>query len=219
MLTIAPIVSKVLVDHSHICMYNKDMSIVAETQPVLDELRIVYEHPSRAYHNLDHIHNMLKKLTESEKLAEHPHRIILAIWFHNAIYNPARTDNEVKSAEFWIRKMTPYLLEEPLKWGKMAILATINHFPNPDPDIQLLLDLDLASLGASWEVFQENSEQIRQEYIHVSNDDFRKGRKVFLEKMLKRPRLFGTEHWHNLLEKQARNNMEKTLEEFTTIFP
>lgn len=189
-----------------------DIHRIPAAYQILDELEIIYGHPSRAYHNLEHIHNMLKKLTESERFAKHPHRIILGIWFHDAIYDPTRTDNEVKSAEFWIRKMTPYLPEEPLTWGKMAILATINHFPNPDPDIQLLLDLDLAGLGASWEVFQENSEQIRQEYEHVSDDDFRKGRKAFLEKMLERPRLFGTEYWHNLLEERARANLRKAIQ-------
>lgn len=186
--------------------YNYRMSIT------LDELKIAYEHPSREYHNLGHIHNMLEKFAESKRFAKNPDRIILAIWFHDIIYDPTRTDNEVKSAEFWIRKMTPHLPEEPLAWGKMAILATIDHFPNPDPDIQLLLDLDLASLGTSWEIFQNNSEQIRQEYIHVSDDDFRKGRKAFLEKMLERPRLFGTEYWHNLLEERARTNLRKAIQ-------
>ena len=184
---------------------------IADTEPILNKLRIIYEHPSRTYHNLQHIHSMREKLTESERFAENPHRILLAIWFHDIVYDAKRTDNELKSAEFWIRKMTPYLLEDPLQWGKMAILATIDHYPNPDSDIQLLLDLDLASLGASWETFQENSEQICQEYGHVPDDIFREGRKTFLTKMLERPRLYGTEYWHNLLEKQARENMEKAI--------
>ena len=78
---------------------------VADIEPILSELRIIYAHPSRAYHNLEHIHNMLEKLTESEKLAESPHRIILAIWFHDSVYDPRRTDNELKSAEFVSPKM------------------------------------------------------------------------------------------------------------------
>lgn len=190
---------------------------IADTQegafvkPILDELRAIYEHPSRTYHNLDHIHNMLQKLIESEQFAEHPHRIILAIWFHDIVYNAKRTDNELKSAEFWMRKMTPYLLDEPLQWGKRAILATIKHLPNSDFDIQLLLDLDLASLGAPWDTFCENTHQIRQEYIHVPDDIFREGRKSFFKKMLKRPRLYGTEYWHNLLEEQAKENMKKAI--------
>lgn len=188
------------------------MSITKGIHPILDELKAIYEHPYRAYHNLDHIHNMLERLTESERFAEHPHRIVLAIWFHDIVYDPTRSDNEVKSAEFWIRKMTPYLLEEPLTWGKIAILATINHFPNSDPDIQLLLDLDLVGLGASWEIFQKNSAQIRQEYAHVSDDAFREDRKGFLEKMLERPRLFGTEYWHNLLEKRAKENLRRAIQ-------
>ncbi len=182
-----------------------------DIQPILDELQVIYEHPSRAYHNIEHIRNMLEKLAVPGHLANNPDRIRLVIWFHDIVYDPTRTDNEVKSAEFWIRKMTPYLLEDPLQWGKMAILATIDHYPNPDPDIQLLLDLDLAELGASWEVFQKNSEHIRQEFIHVPDDLFREGRKAFLNKMLERPRLYGTEHWHNLLEERARANMKRAI--------
>lgn len=183
-----------------------------EIQPILNDLQSIYEHPSRVYHNIDHINNMLEKLTESEHLAEHPHRIVLSIWFHDAVYDATRSDNELKSAEFWIRKMTSYLLDEPLQWGKRAILATIDHLPNSDPDIQLLLDLDLVSMGSSWELFQENTEKIRQEYIHVPDETFRKGRATFLETFLKRPRLFGTKYWYNLLEEKARDNIGRAIQ-------
>ena len=182
-----------------------------DRKPILDELQATYEHSSRVYHNMDHINNMLEKLTESKRFAENLDRILLAIWFHDIVYDAERSDNELKSAEFWIRKMTPYLPEGPLQWGKMAILATINHYPNSDPDIQLLLDLDLASLGASWEVFQKNSEQIRQEYIHVPNDQFHENRKAFLTKLLERPRIYGTDHWYDLLEQRARDNLRKVI--------
>lgn len=186
--------------------------VLADIQPIIHELQKIYEEPSRAYHNLEHIHNMLEKLTESERFAENPHRIFLAIWFHDIVYDATRTDNELKSAEFWVRKMTPYLPEEPLQWGKRAILATIDHFPNSDSDIQLLLDLDLSNLGAPWEIFQRNSNKIRQEYIHVSEDEFRKNCKAFLIKMLKRSRLYGTDYWHHLLENQAKTNIQKAIE-------
>lgn len=182
-----------------------------KTESVLDELKVIYEDPARTYHNLDHIQSMLVKLTESERYAVHPHRIILAIWFHDAVYDPTRNDNEVKSAEYWMQKMTPLVLDEVLIWGKMAILATINHFPNPDPDIQLLLDLDLSGLGSPWETFMAQSEAIRQEYIHVPDDLFRKGRAEFLQNMLTRHRIFGTEYWHNKLEEQARANMQRAI--------
>lgn len=185
---------------------------IADIQPVLNDLQTIYEHPSRTYHNLEHINDMLKKLSKSAQFSEHYHRIFLAVWFHDVVYDAKRADNELKSSEFWMRKMTAYLLDDPLQWGKRAILATINHYPNSDSDIQLLLDLDLASLGTSWEVFQENTKKIRQEYNHVSDDLFREGRKSFLEGMLERPRLYGTEYWYNLLEKQARKNIQKGIQ-------
>ncbi len=187
------------------------IAFLGEIRVIYDELRHIYEQPSRTYHNLEHINNMKGWLTESEQFAENPQRIKLAIWFHDAVYDPKRSDNELKSAEFWIRKMTSLLPEEPLQWVKLAILATINHYPNADPDIQLLLDLDLASLGASWEIFQENSDQIRQEYIHVPDKDFREGRKLFLQEMLDRSRIYGTNFWYDKLEHHARNNIKRSL--------
>jgi predicted metal-dependent HD superfamily phosphohydrolase len=178
---------------------------------VLEELKAVYENPSRTYHNFNHIQGMLDRLEESRHLAEHPHRIELAIWFHDAVYDSKASDNEIKSAELWTRKMALFLDDEPLEWGRRAILATIDHLPNDDPDIQLLIDLDLAPLGAPYEAFEATTENVYQEYSHLSRHDFHEGRKEFLSKLIGRPRLFGTEFWHSRLEKQARENIGRVI--------
>ena len=179
---------------------------------ILNELRKIYGYSDRAYHNQDHIDSMLAKLEESRHIAEHPDRLTLVIWFHDAVYDPKRNDNELKSAELWSLKMRSYLDEEPVQWGSRAILATIDHWPNFDSDIQLLLDLDLAALGALWEVFQKDSQNIRQEYKHIPDDLFLAGRKEFLKKLLERKRIYGTDYWHERLENKARENIERTLD-------
>lgn len=180
---------------------------------IIAELREIYEDPARRYHNINHIESMLDNLDLSVhlQLVKHPVRVRNAIWFHDAVYDATRTDNEIQSSALWMRKMTPLLVDEPLQWGKRAILATIEHLPNDDPDIQLLLDLDLASLGASWEVFQANTQAIRREYSHVSDEDFRKGRLDFLEGMLARRQIYGTKYWHEKLEQKAIENLEKAI--------
>lgn len=179
--------------------------------PVFRTLEQLYRGTDRHYHNMGHIQDMLVKLSSVRHLAEYPDRIQLAIWFHDAVYDSHRQDNEVKSAVMWTSKMSPFLSAEVLQWGRRAILATIDHLPNSDPDIQLLLDLDLSRLGAPWEVFESDREAIRKEYAHVDEETFQKKTALFFRGLLKRPTLYGTEYWHNLLDKEARKNMERVI--------
>lgn len=193
-------------------LYNIMMDArIHRIDPVLKYLRTIYRHPSRAYHNIDHIHGMLDRLDESRDLAEHPHRIELAIWFHDAVYDAKASDNEIKSAELWTRKMALFLDDEPLEWGRRAIIATIDHLPNIDPDIQLLLDLDLAPLGVPYEAFKADTAAVRQEYSHVSDEAFKDGRRAFFSKLIKRPRLYGTDFWYERMENQARDNLKRVI--------
>lgn len=178
-------------------------------ESILAELKEIYSDPARSYHNMDHINGMLDRLKESSSI--NTYRIELVIWFHDAVYNTRATDNEIKSAELWMKKMPLFLEEEPLEWGKRAILATIDHLANNDPDIQLLLDLDLAPLGAPYEAFTATTDAIRNEYGYVPFDVFHFGRRAFYTKMLKRKHIFGTQFWYDRLEIQARSNMEREL--------
>lgn len=182
-----------------------------QIESVIQELKTVYANPSRFYHNLDHIYGMLDRLDKCCPLAIHPHRIKLAIWFHDAVYDPKASDNEIKSAELWDRKMPLFLDEAILEWGRRAILASIDHLPNKDHDIQLFLDLDLAPLGDPWETFQAAGEALRKEASHLDTNTFNKRRKKFLEHVLERPRIFGTNFWHSHLEEQAQENIRRAI--------
>ncbi|MGE5450301.1 MAG: hypothetical protein ACM3VZ_00480 [Acidobacteriota bacterium] len=53
-----------------------------------------YQEPSRAYHGLGHIQALLQHLSEHLQLARGPVIIKLAIWFHDAVYDTTRHDNE-----------------------------------------------------------------------------------------------------------------------------
>ena len=75
----------------------------APTAPedTLEELLGAYGSPGRFYHNLEHIHDCLSLFDHHASLAEHPEEVELAIWFHDAVYDTTRSDNEKKSAE-WV---------------------------------------------------------------------------------------------------------------------
>ena len=62
-------------------------------------LAAAYAEPTRAYHTAEHIEDCLTLLDASRTLARHADEVEAAIWFHDAVYVAARTDNEERSAE------------------------------------------------------------------------------------------------------------------------
>jgi predicted metal-dependent HD superfamily phosphohydrolase len=78
-------------------------------------------------------------------------------------------------------------------------------------DEQLLVDIDLAILGASEARFLEYERQIREEYGFVPGWLFRRKRRAILRSFLKRPRIFSTQHFNASLEQRARANLARAM--------
>lgn len=77
-----------------------------------------------------------------------------------------------------------------------------------DVDAQVLLDADLAILGASEMEYQAYADKIRREYAWVPEPDYRKGRRQVLEKFLTRPKIY---HLLTHLEEPARRNLGREI--------
>lgn len=84
--------------------------------------------------------------------------------------------------------------------GKTVCRSEANHQ-------SLLVDIDLAILGALPERFAQYEQQIREEYAYVPGWLFRRKRKAILQSFLDRPRLYGTAHFHAELDQRARSNL------------
>ena len=67
---------------------------------LLAELRERYAEPQRRYHTLEHVRESLDRAAETRSFQTHPAEIDLAIWFHDAVYDPRRADNEERSAQW-----------------------------------------------------------------------------------------------------------------------
>jgi predicted metal-dependent HD superfamily phosphohydrolase len=65
---------------------------------VLDELLRAYSEPNRLYHAIEHIGSLLSQLEEHGNAVIDSDAVVLAILFHDVVYNPLRQDNEEKSA-------------------------------------------------------------------------------------------------------------------------
>lgn len=187
---------------------------VAQGEPVFAELLEAYRGPDRYYHNLDHIEAVLTTL---DGLSQHSHNqpaLELAVWFHDAIYDPRAADNEERSA----------VLAETVcaRWGLShetsnivgrLIRATRTHQADPDDcDAQLLLDADLAILGAERAVYDAYAEAIRKEYAWVPENDYRMGRSRILKQFLERKRIYRREEMHDTLDSAARENLRREME-------
>jgi predicted metal-dependent HD superfamily phosphohydrolase len=186
----------------------------AAAQEAWTFIEVQYAHPSRCYHNLSHIHSLLRHADELRPHIAHEQMVELAIWFHDVIYDTNARDNERRSARWARQAMESMRLESGLVSAvEHCILATQKHEMGrfDVPDLPLFLDLDLAILGAPEEIYRQYSHAVRQEYDWVLEPAYRFGRRRVLNGFLQRPRVFFTTVMADRFEGQARRNMEQEL--------
>ena len=186
---------------------------VKPSYDIFDALLEAYGAKSRHYHNQQHIADSLTCFSAYRHLAIYPHEIEVALWFHDAVYDPRRSDNEELSAQWAAR----YLLSENADSEVIArivemILATQTHHAK-GIDAELLVDVDLSILGASPEAFDAYDQAIRQEYAWVSEDQYRQARCGVLLGFLSRETLYKTAEFRQRYESQARRNLRQKVEE------
>lgn len=176
-----------------------------------------YTQPQRHYHNLHHIQHLLTIVDRFAATLIDPVSIYLAVWFHDFVYDPQRSDNELQSAararELLANIGSAQLIDRVSK----LILATQAHQVAPEePDRSIFLDADLAILGAAPRRYLAYARSIRQEYSWVGDTDYQRGRIRVLERFLERDRLFYTEPLFRQLEALARSNMHDEIIALTT---
>ena len=171
-----------------------------------------YAEAHRHYHCAQHIAECLAHFDGAHSLCEHAEEVEFALWFHDAIYEPRAKDNEAKSAQWAIRVMTAAGLPAPAQARMHALIMATCHDALPDtPDAQVLVDIDLAILGAESARFDEYENQVRAEYGWVPEFLFRRTRRKILESFLARTSVYATPHFKTKLEKKARDNLARSL--------
>ena len=171
-----------------------------------------YTTPYRAYHNLIHINNCLDEFSEIKNFLSSKHEIELAIWFHDAIYDPYSKNNEKKSAELSYEILREQgLAESFIKKVSNYILATKHEKLFKDEDTKFLVDIDLSIFGKSKEKFDKYEKQIEQEYSRISLEQFNNGRAIIVKKFLDRTNIYQTDFFRERYEIKARKNLERSL--------
>lgn len=180
------------------------------------DLRWRYSSSSRHYHNLHHLMECLELFAETRHLAERPAEVELALWFHDAIYEVKRHDNEIRSAEWAQRELRKAGADDALITRVYDLVMVTRHEGQPVTEDQALLsDIDLSILGARASRFDEYERQIREEYKHVPSPTFKALRRQVLQGFLARPRIYVTQWFFERRERLARANIERSLRQLS----
>jgi len=135
----------------------------------------------------------------------------LAAWYHDVVYDTKARDNEERSACLMLERLEP--LDVPagiVDRAARLIRATAKHIvPKDCPESALLLDADLAILGAPSEVYDLYSDQIRREYAWVSETEYRTGRAAVLTSFLIREHIYMSPRMQDLYEAAAVENLKR----------
>lgn len=172
-----------------------------------------YSEPGRHYHTLDHIAAILHDLDRFAPAAADRTALTFAAWFHDAIYDTHRDDNEERSAGFAANILRGLMAPEGVvKRVAELVLATKSHeIAAGDRDALLFIDCDLAILGAPAAEYARYRAAIRMEYAWVDAEPFRAGRRAVLERFIARERIYHTPAVFDALEAGARENVAAEL--------
>ncbi len=186
--------------------YTPDSALV---ESLCQELHKLYSAKKRYYHTLVHIENMLRLAAGNREKVTDWDVFVLAICYHDAIYQALKSDNEEKSAALAEKRLWQIgLPSDQITHCKALIMATKHHQWTPDPACNLLIDIDLAILGTPWESYAAYTGQIRKEYAIYPDVLYKPGRIKVLQRFLERDFIFKTINFQERFELQARKNMQ-----------
>ena len=189
-----------------------------------------YEQPHRKYHTSVHLSEMLtalKTLYEQHHTAT-PRAVLLAAWFHDAVYEANPGDDEAASADLARTALTPlastgFLTNRGVTAIAHLIELTASHQLADGieeytsgaltrADAAFFLDADLAILAADSPRYTRYVAGVRAEYAHYAPDAFTRGRAAILQGFLNRTAIYASDTAHLLWDAPARLNLRTELE-------
>jgi predicted metal-dependent HD superfamily phosphohydrolase len=176
-----------------------------------------YSEGGRFYHNLKHIENCLMEFREVETKLSNPRVVVLALLFHDIIYNPqAKQPLANETASWEMAKQINTLNPEDHSAIMNHILYTSHQYTGDgDSDTDYICDIDMAILGYPEHQFEEYEHNIRREYAFASDEKYKAGRIQFLQTLLSSEYIFKTDYFKNKYEISARRNIKKLIRQLS----
>lgn len=179
------------------------------------ELLARWQESHRLYHTTEHLQNCLQWWDKTRNLLQEPTLAGFVLFYHDAIYDPRRSDNEAASAELARMDLVDLGMDSTRISQVCALVRATDHKTQADhPDVDLVIDIDLAILGADPQTYQSYFAAIRREYAHIDENGWRGGRAKVLQGFLNKPRIFAC-HFFDECERKARLNLAQELRELS----
>jgi predicted metal-dependent HD superfamily phosphohydrolase len=137
----------------------------------------------RAYHNQNHLLDLIEQINENKSKFESQkdyEKMVLCALFHDCVYDPMRSDNEEKSAEFFMNCCQEK--NQDILDIKQMILDTKTHEATT-PLSEKFNELDMNIVERDFNQLLEWERGIREEY-KAYGDMYKMGRLQFLENLL-----------------------------------
>jgi len=185
---------------------------------VRNELIARYGEPHRRYHTMTHIEDCLAQVTASTDFSDAQRRLMeVAIWFHDAVYDATRHDNEAASARLAVERLRAEGANQTfIDEVSRLIMLTAGHSVEPDDAIGArLVSIDLSILGAEPERYDTYAAAIRHEYGHVPEPIYLAGRAAILSRFLESEALFADPIFAKRHETLARANLAREIASLT----
>ena len=174
-----------------------------------EDLIAAYSAPSRHYHNLAHIQDCLDQLARVDALSAAERAILeAAIWWHDVVYDPTRSDNEELSAQRAEQNLGAEMREEV---GRLIRLTRTHQVEAGDKLGAILISIDLSILAAEPARYDAYAAAIRKEFAHVPDAAYRAGRSDVLRRFAAKPVIFPDATFARALDRRARENLTREL--------
>ena len=187
-----------------------------------DDLVARYAEPHRRYHTGEHLTEVMGEVYRLLFLvrcsANEASAVRLAVWFHDAVYDPtvASGGNEDASANLATAGLSSAGVPRSLV-SEVARLVrlTADHAVDPtDVAGSVLVDADLSVLASIPDRYDRYVRDVRAEYGHVDDDAWCAGRAVVLRRFIDASPLYRIGPDRAVRERGARTNMERELAAF-----
>jgi predicted metal-dependent HD superfamily phosphohydrolase len=183
-----------------------------------DGLARQYDRWPRRYHDSRHLLACVRACEDVRALLPAGDAVAFALWFHDAVYIPWRSDNESRSASQAVEAARRWGLDAAFAARVRCLVEATAHLggepaaeATADPATPWVLDIDLGILGAPPEVYERYERDVRREYFFVGPRRWRRGRAAVVRHFLAQPRIYRTAHFREALEARARENLARAL--------
>jgi predicted metal-dependent HD superfamily phosphohydrolase len=194
-------------------LLNRWNTIMAGHDALFLDLLDRWSEPHRHYHGCTHLLSVLEALDLLTESAGPPRTVLLAAWFHDAVYRGAAGQDEEESARLAEDRLTHAgLPEQEVDEVARLVRLTSDHRPDPgDTDGTLLCDADLSILGGGPEEYARYVAAVRKDYAHIGDADFAAGRAAVVRHLLDLDPLFHHPRARDLWQDAAHRNLEGEL--------